>query len=243
MSREEENLIAAGCIPTPITTVKSFVAYYRVSTARQGRSGLGLDAQRSSVEDYVRSNAGVIADEVIEIESGSIADRPQLADALRLCRITGATLIIAKLDRLARNVAFVSNLIEAGVEFLAVDFPQANRLTVHILAAVAEHERRMISERTAAALQAARARGVKLGGDRGNLSSVARKGAEASARARKATADKRAGDIAPLIRTLRCAGHSLRQISRALASRGIRSPRGTEWSAAQISRTLARAEL
>ncbi|MES2495571.1 MAG: recombinase family protein [Pseudomonadota bacterium] len=218
------------------------MAYYRVSTARQGRSGLGLDAQRQAVAAYIAATSGTITDEMIEIESGSANDRPQFTEALRLCRITGSTLIIAKLDRLARNVAFVSNLMEAGIDFLAVDFPQANRLTVHILAAVAEHERRMISDRTIAALVAAKARGIKLGGDRGNLPSVAMQGAEASAKARCTLADKRATDVAPLIRSLRNTGHSFRQISTMLAKRGIQSPRGVNWSAAQISRTLARGE-
>ena len=106
---------------------------------------------------------------MVEVESGKRADRPKLAEALKLCRLRGAALIIAKLDRLARNVAFVSNLMESGVDFVAVDFPQANRLTVHMLAAVAEHEAAMISQRTKAALAAAKARGRKLGGDRETL--------------------------------------------------------------------------
>jgi Resolvase, N terminal domain len=122
-----------------------FVAYYRVSTDRQGRSGLGLEAQQEAVRSYLDGGSWQLVDEVVEVESGKRNDRPKLAEALKLCRLHGATLIIAKLDRLARNVAFVSNLMESGVEFVAVDFPQANRLTVHILAAVAEHEREMIS--------------------------------------------------------------------------------------------------
>src|SRR5215210_6955363 len=129
-----------------------FVAYYRVSTEKQGRSGLGLEAQRKAVEDYLNGGNWRIAAEVVEIESGKRNDRPKLAEALRLCRLHGAILIIAKLDRLARNVAFISNLMESEVEFTAVDFPTANRLTVHILAAVAEHEREMISLRTKDAL-------------------------------------------------------------------------------------------
>ena len=114
-----------------------FVSYLRVSTDRQGRSGHGLEAQRKAVEDYLNGGHWRLAAEVVEIESGKRNDRPKLAEALRLCRLHGAVLIIAKLDRLARNVAFISNLMESGVEFTAVDFPQANRLTVHILAAVA----------------------------------------------------------------------------------------------------------
>src|SRR5215204_4097354 len=166
-----------------------FISYLRVSTDRQGRSGLGLEAQRKAVEDYLNGGHWRLAAEVVEIESGKRNDRPKLAEALRLCRLHGAVLIIAKLDRLARNVAFISNLMESGVEFTAVDFPQANRLTVHILAAVAEHEREMISQRTKAALAAAKARGKRLGGDRGNLRAVGEKGREASrvVRTRKAT--------------------------------------------------------
>jgi DNA invertase Pin-like site-specific DNA recombinase len=125
-----------------------FVAYYRVSTDRQGRSGLGLEAQREAVRSYLDGGSWQLVEEVVEVESGKRNDRPKLGEALKLCRLHGATLIIAKLDRLARNVAFVSNLMESGVDFVAVDFPQANRLTVHILAAVAEHEAAMISQRT-----------------------------------------------------------------------------------------------
>jgi DNA invertase Pin-like site-specific DNA recombinase len=122
-----------------------FVAYLRVSTQRQGASGLGLDAQHKAIADYLNGGNWQLVAEHVEVESGRRDDRPELAKALAACRVHGATLIIAKLDRLARNVAFISNLMAAGVEFVAVDFPQANRLTVHILAAVAEHEREMIS--------------------------------------------------------------------------------------------------
>src|ERR1700734_4365543 len=137
-----------------------FVAYYRVSTAKQGASGLGLEAQQESVRSYLNGGRWKMVDEVTEIESGKRNDRPALAQALSLCRLHKATLIIAKLDRLARNLNFISNLMESAVEFTAVDFPQANRLSIHILAAVAEHEAAMISARTKSALQAARARGV-----------------------------------------------------------------------------------
>src|SRR5215207_3217039 len=146
-----------------------FVSYVRVSTARQGRSGLGLEAQQEAVRSYLNGGNWQLVAEVVEVESGRRNDRPKLAEALRLCRLHSATLIIAKLDRLARNVAFISNLMESGVEFTAVDFPQANRLTVHILAAVAEHEAAMISQRTKAALAAAKARGTRLGGGTGAI--------------------------------------------------------------------------
>ena len=117
-----------------------FVSYLRVSTARQGISGLGLEAQREAVASYLNGGRWSLVQEVVEVESGKRNDRPAIAEALRLCRLHRATLIIAKLDRLARNVHFISSLMEFGVEFIAADFPQANRLTVHILAAVAEHE-------------------------------------------------------------------------------------------------------
>src|SRR3954469_9367606 len=154
-----------------------FVAYYRVSTAKQGASGLGLEAQQDAVRAHLNGGSWQLVAEVVEVESGKRNDRPKLAEALRLCRLHGATLIIAKLDRLARNVAFISNLMESGVEFTAVDFPQANRLTVHILAAVAEHEAKAISTRTKDALAAAKARGTKLGGNQGKIHLTARKGA------------------------------------------------------------------
>jgi DNA invertase Pin-like site-specific DNA recombinase len=167
-----------------------FVAYYRVSTERQGRSGLGLEAQKAAVRDYLNGGNWKIVAEFVEGESGKRSDRPQLAAALAACTLRGAKLIIAKLDRLARNVAFVSNLMEAGVDFIAVDFPTANRLTVHILAAVAEHEAKMVSERTKAALAAAKARGRKLGGYRGvPLTPEAR---QAGCERRTAIADNRA---------------------------------------------------
>jgi DNA invertase Pin-like site-specific DNA recombinase len=221
------------------THTGKFVAYYRVSTQRQGRSGLGLEAQRTAVQDYLNGGDWRLAAEVTEIESGKRADRPELAEALKLCRLHGATLIIAKLDRLARNVAFISNLMESGVEFHAVDFPQANRLTVHILAAVAEHEAKMISERTKAALAAAKRRGVKLGGYRGTIISKAMRKASAAALTKRA--DDRATDLMPTITELQANGAtSLRAIAAGLNGRGIPTAQGGSWSATQVMRVLNR---
>jgi DNA invertase Pin-like site-specific DNA recombinase len=217
-----------------------FIAYYRVSTDRQGRSGLGLEAQQEAVRSYLDGGSWQLVDEVVEVESGKRNDRPKLAEALKLCRLHQATLIIAKLDRLARNVAFVSNLMESGVDFVAVDFPQANRLTVHILAAVAEHEAAMISQRTRAALAAAKARGRKLGGDRGNIAAVSGLGNQASAVVRKQRADKRAGDLVPVVQSIQAGGASLRQVAAELTRRGITSARGGSWSAVQVRRVLER---
>jgi DNA invertase Pin-like site-specific DNA recombinase len=218
-----------------------FVAYYRVSTAKQGRSGLGLEAQQEAVRSYLNGGSWQLVAEVVEVESGKRNDRPKLAEALRLCRLHGATLIIAKLDRLARNVAFISNLMESGVEFTAVDFPQANRLTVHILAAVAEHEAKAISTRTRDALAAAKARGRQLGGDRGNLPAVAKEGAKASVAARIAKANNRTSDLLPIIEEMKASGAvSLRQIATGLNAKGIRTARGGAWSAVQVQRVLER---
>lgn len=217
-----------------------FVAYYRVSTARQGQSGLGLEAQKEAVRVYLNGGRWKLVGEFTEVESGKRNDRPKLADALALCRIHGATLVVAKLDRLARNVAFTAALMESGVEFTAVDFPQANRLTIHILAAVAEHEAAMISARTRAALGAARARGVVLGGNRGNIAGEAHKGATASATVRSEAASKRATDLLPAIRFAQSKGaNSLRDIAAVLNESGIPTARGGQWSAVQVQRVLA----
>jgi DNA invertase Pin-like site-specific DNA recombinase len=216
-----------------------FISYLRVSTAKQGASGLGLEAQRKAVLDYLDGGKWTLVAEVVEIETGKRADRPKLAEALALCRLQRATLVIAKLDRLARNVAFISNLMESGVDFVAVDLPQANRLTVHILAAVAEHEAKMISERTRAALAAAKARGQQLGGDRGNIREIAHLGRLASAQVRQERARQRAADLVPIIADLRKRGvTSLRQIAAALNERGVPAPCGGAWAPAQVHRVL-----
>jgi DNA invertase Pin-like site-specific DNA recombinase len=217
-----------------------FVAYYRVSTAKQGASGLGLEAQQEAVRSYLNGGRWQMVSEVTEIESGKRNDRPALANALALCRIHGATLVIAKLDRLARNVNFISNLMESGVEFTAVDLPQANRLTIHILAAVAEHEAVMISARTKAALAAAKARGTRLGNPTSQIGTRAAEGAQASVVVRKAKAAKRSADLLPMVRDIQANGaESLRQIAAVLNTRGIAAARGGEWSAVQVRRVLA----
>jgi DNA invertase Pin-like site-specific DNA recombinase len=215
----------------PSHDARRYIAYYRVSTARQGRSGLGIEAQKQAVAVHLNGIRPLI--EFTEVESGRRADRPKLIEGLAACRVRKAVLVIAKLDRLARNVAFVSSLMEAGVEFEAVDFPQANRLTIHILAAVAEHEARMASERTRVALAAAKARGAVLGGFRGRAGTAADL---AKARAvRTSRAIQRAIDLAPTIQSLRSNGAgSLRAIAAGLNAAGIAAPRGGEWSAAQV---------
>lgn len=216
-----------------------FVAYYRVSTAKQGASGLGLDAQKEAVRSYLNGGRWRMVDEVVEVESGKRNDRPELTRALALCRVHGATLVIAKLDRLARNVHFISGLMESNVEFVAVDFPQANRLTIHILSAVAEHEAKMISQRTKAALQAAKARGVRLGCRHRKIAAQATLGAKASAVARRAKAQNRASDLLPVIRSIQAEGaRSLRAIAATLNDKGVPSPSGGVWHGNSVRRVV-----
>ena len=210
----------------------SFIAYYRVSTDRQGQSGLGLDAQRAAVAGFVAGRGDLVA-ECVEVESGRKSDRPELLRALDLCRQHRAVLVIAKLDRLARNVHFISGLMESGVEFRAVDMPDANRLTLHILAAVAEHEREMISARTTAALAAARARGVKLGSP--DPAAAAARGRAVLAAA-AAPARERA---VPIVRRLRAEGLSLRGIVAALVAEGVPPLRGDAWHPETVRKLLA----
>ena len=196
-----------------------FVAYYRVSTERQGRSGLGLDAQREAVVRHVTGHNGELIADFCEIESGKRSDRPQLAAAIGAAKKAKATLIIAKLDRLARNVHFISGLMESGVDFVAADNPHANKLMVHLLAAFAEHEREQISQRTKDALAAAKVRGIRLG----------RNGADRLAPAYRAEAAERARKLAPLLAELKGAGMSARQMAAELTARGILTPTGARW--------------
>lgn len=220
----------------------NFVAYYRVSTARQGKSGLGLEAQRRSVTDFLNGGSWNLMAEFVEVESGKADDRPQLEQALATCELSGATLVVAKLDRLSRNLAFLAKLQESGAHFVAADMPEANELTIHIMAAVAQAERKAISTRTKEALAAAKARGVKLGGNRGNLEDL-RKGPVRSAEVRRVQASDRAAKVLRQIDAIREAGNakSLRQIAEALNGRGITPPRGGRWHAAQVKAVLARA--
>ncbi|HDR8946016.1 TPA: recombinase family protein [Burkholderia vietnamiensis] len=214
-----------------------FVAYYRVSTARQGMSGLGLDAQRESVARYLNGGDWELVGEFTETETGKGADalakRPQLRAALQACRESGARLLIAKLDRLARNVHFVSGLMESKVQFVAVDMPDANELTVHIMAAFAEHEAKRISERTKDALAAAKARGVRLGVS--GAANLKRNVAE-----RQEAADAFAARLAGLVAGFRARGLSQRAMVAEFNMIGIKTPQGGEWHLGQFCRLLKR---
>jgi DNA invertase Pin-like site-specific DNA recombinase len=203
-----------------------FVAYFRVSTDRQGKSGLGLEAQRRAVLDYLNGGRWSLEQEFIEIESGKHSDRPQLM-------AVKARLVIAKLDRLSRNLAFIATLMESGVEFVAVDNPHANKLTVHILAAVAQHEREMISERTKAALQAAKRRGTRLGNPQ--LDKAAKRGAAAV----KANARQFAANVLPIIEEIERGGiTSHNAIAAKLNERNVRTARGGKWTHVQVGAVL-----
>ena len=216
-----------------------YVAYYRVSTQKQGKSGLGLEAQKEAVAQHVRRDGGKVVAEFREVESGKRADRPQLALALERCRLTRSTLIVAKLDRLTRDVAFLCRLRDGGVDFVAADNAHATPLTVTILIAVAEEERRLASVRTKAALQAAKARGVKLGNPNGAKAFGARSRAGA-VEALKAKADSFAQSLAGIVRPLLEAGLSLRKVAERLNAEGIVTAQGKAWQANSVKRLADR---
>lgn len=214
-----------------------FVAYYRVSTQRQGKSGLGLAAQRKAVESYVNQQGGVLHCTFKEIESGKRDQRPKLKEALKECKRRKATLVIAKLDRLSRRASFLLNLRDSKVDFICCDLPEANRLTIGIMAVMAEWEREQISLRTRAALQAAKERGVKLGNPV-NLEEASKKGAKAH----RAKADQFAANVLPIIQEIKAAGvTTVRGITQALNARGVKSARGGEWHPTAVQRLLKRA--
>ncbi|MBW6530745.1 recombinase family protein [Sphingomonas sp. RRHST34] len=212
------------------------ITYYRVSTAKQGRSGLGLDAQRSAIDAFCSSRGCRPLGEYVEVESGKRDDRPELAKALHHAKVTGATLVIAKLDRLSRNLAFLAQLQDAGTKFVAADMPEANELTIHIMAAMAQAERKAISKRTKEALAAAKARGTKLGNPMGARAFGSERGNGAAAAAIKLKAQAFAKDVAPIIQAIKADGHtSLRAIAGELNARGIITARGGKWAAQSVS--------
>lgn len=212
-----------------------FVAYYRVSTTGQGVSGLGLEAQREAVERYLNGGSWSLIEAFTEVETGkgsnALDRRPQLKAALAYARKHKATLVIAKLDRLARNVHFISGLMETGVEFVAADRPDADRFTLHLEAALAEREARVISERTKAALAAAKRRGVVLGANGRTL-----------AVRHKAEAVERIAPMAGRLKALRGQGLSLRRIASTLNAEGVSPPgsSGGLWHPATVQRALER---
>jgi DNA invertase Pin-like site-specific DNA recombinase len=212
-----------------------FVAYYRVSTTKQGINGLGMDAQKKSVRDYLNGGKWKLIAEFAEVETGKRSDRQELAKAIALCRKERATLVIAKLDRLARNAAFLLNLRDGGVDFVAVDMPHADKFTVGIMALVAEKERDMISQRTKDGLAAAKRRGTKLGNPR------PRRAAKRAAEANVERANTYAEGLVPVIQEIKDAHvTSLRQIARCLNARGFKTPNGKAFAAQSVKNLLDR---
>ncbi len=224
--------------------MKLIIGYLRVSTKGQGESGLGMEAQKAAIEAYTRQMGAKVLAFYTEVESGKLADRPELAKALAHARRAKATLVVAKLDRLARNVAFLSALMDSTVPFVACDNPHANRLTLHILAAVAEAEAKAISDRTKAALAAYKARGGKLGGTRPecrNLTPEAvAKGRAESVKARGKLFVEAYADLQPLLADMRGKGMTLQAIATELNGQGHTTRRGKPWNAVQVMRVLER---
>lgn len=216
---------------------RRYVTYYRVSTERQGRSGLGLEAQQRAVADFLQQTGGTELATFREVESGKVNERPQLDAALRRCRQTRATLLVAKLDRLSRNAAFLLSLRDAGVRFVACDLPDMNETVVGILAVIAEAERKAISSRTAAALSAAKARGVRLGNPRLQPGTAAR--ALIASKAGSAAAEKRAEELREVIEDARARGcATLLEFAEHLNSLEIPTARGGRWIPTSVRRLL-----
>lgn len=217
-----------------------FISYLRVSTDKQGRSGLGLEAQRHAVENYLNGGSWELLEEYLEVESGRRDDRPQLQKALHHAKVTGAMLIIAKLDRLSRDAHFLLGLQKAGVRFVAADMPEANETMVGFMAIMAQHEREMISRRTKEALAAAKARGVKLGNPKG-AAHLHGLGNAAAVEAVKENAARRTADLQPVVEDIQAAGFtSVRGLARELNRRGILTPRGGRWHPTSAARLLER---
>ena len=216
----------------------SFVAYYRVSTQRQGDTGYGLDAQKRKVQEHLDGGKWQLIKEFTEIERGRNNRRVQFKEALKLCKKTGAKLVVAKLDRLSRNLLFLATLMESGVEFECCDMPDANKLTLHVLGAVAENESTRVRERTKLALAEAKARGVKLGNPHTDIRLKAgRKGNKVQ----RSEANDFAKEILPLIDGIKASGlTSLKDIAQALNARGVTTKRGGVWHPSTVSNILKR---
>lgn len=214
-----------------------YITYLRVSTDRQGRSGLGLEAQRSAIEAFIRDNGGNIIQAFTEVETGKDDKRPELTKAIKLCRVYGAILLVAKLDRLSRNLHFLTGLMQSRVKFRCCDNPNANDLTIHILAAMAEYEREMISVRTKAALAAAKARGVKLGGMKKNLHKFNARDYRKLADAIADKADKAANDLSDIFEHLHSQGFvTATAKARELIRLKVPTARGGTWTPCQVIR-------
>jgi len=217
-----------------------FVSYLRVSTDKQGKSGLGLEAQRAAVSDYLNGGKWKLMGVYVEVETGKNDERPKLKQALHRAKVTGATLLIAKLDRLSRNMAFIANLQESKVKFVCADMPDANEFTIHLFAAIAQHERKIISERTRNAMAAAKRKGRVFGNPNG-ARALRGLGNSSAVKALKAGADKHAQDIMPIIEDIRETGiTTLKGIAAELNARGILTAREGQWHPTTVKNLLER---
>lgn len=219
-----------------------YIGYCRVSTEKQGKSGLGLEAQESAIRDYIQACSGELVKLYVEVESGKKDDRPILASAINHSQLIGARLVIHKLDRLSRDLGFITTLQKNSVDFAIVDLPGADKFTIHIFGALAEKERSLISERTRTALQQAKERGVRLGNAKGEgfTREIQRQGALAASRSRTEKADSFANKVKPFIERLRGEGKGLRQIAGVLNAEGILTARGKQWTPTAVKNAMNR---
>jgi len=219
-----------------------YVAYYRVSTQKQGKSGLGLDAQRKMVADFIAGNGGELVAEYTEVESGKVADRPELIAAMRRADLVGGRLLVGKLDRLSRDLHFITSLQKSKVDFAVCDLPGCDSFTINIYGALAQREREMISARTKAGLQAAKARGVSLGTNNLKPEMVHEASAKGVAVV-KQNADAFAAKVLPTIQALYAQHKSLRKVAAELDRLGVHTARGRSWTPTAVKNVMARVEL
>ncbi len=222
--------------------MNGYIADYRVSTDRQGKSGLGRDAQKKQVHDFISNNNGTLAAEYVEVESGKNNDRPELAKAIRQSQLTGNRLVIAKLDRLSRSLHYITSLAESKVDFIVCDLPGCDQFTINLYGALAQRERELISNRTKSALQAAKARGKVLGSPQNLTKDAAAKGRVLGVESRKKKADAFAENVAPIINSHVSDGLSLNQVARKLNDDNILTARGKagSWTPTAVKNVLNR---
>lgn len=222
--------------------MSGYIAYFRVSTDKQGKSGLGLDAQKKQVHDFIANSNGRLTGEFVEVESGKNNDRPELAKAIRQSQLTGSKLVIAKLDRLSRSLHYITSLAESKVDFIVCDLPGCDQFTINLYGALAQRERELISSRTKSALQAAKGRGKTLGSPQNLTEDAAAKGRVMGVEARQEKADAFAAKVAPIITGYVAEGMSLNQIARELNKASILTARGKagSWTPTAVRNVLMR---
>lgn len=219
-----------------------YVAYYRVSTQKQGRSGLGLEAQQEMVRNFIRQNGGEIVAEYQEVESGKDDERPQFIKAMRHAHVVGGKLLVGKLDRLSRDLHFITSLQKSHVDFIVADMPNCDSFTINIYGALAQREREMISERTKAGLAAAKVRGIKLGKPENLTSEISSVGRSLGRQQQAANADRFAAMVRPRIEELQQKGQSLRAIATTLESEHFKTARGGKWTASSVRNLMLRSQ-